>query len=157
MKTVLAVAAVIALGAIATGCKRGPDLAGKWTGTMNGMTATFEFAPDDKVTVSTTTPGGQINLLGDYKVSGEELTLNLTDVQAPGLDDKRAGMVKQSLASVLNKPTTMKMTFVSPDELSLTEKKAPGTKPPSSEKKAPGTNAAAAPAAMTLKRVKEGS
>jgi hypothetical protein len=158
MKTVVAAAMLLAIGLAGSGCKRSPSLVGKWTGTMQGMAGTFEFTADEKVTVSVTTVGGQINLLGNYKVTGDEFTIELTDVQTPGLDAQKAGMVKQSLASVLNKPSTMTIAFASPDEVSFTEKKAAGAKPPSSDKKASGTStpaAAAAPSAMTLKRVKE--
>ncbi|RYG27127.1 hypothetical protein EON82_00570 [bacterium] len=144
MKSVLAAVTVLALGLAGAGCKRSPSLVGKWAGTMQGMAGTFEFAADDKMTISVTTPGGQINLLGDYKVVKDEATLNLTDVQVPGQNAQRTGMVKGSLASVLNKPTTMKITFVSEDEVSLSEKKLPTPKPATSPI-----------GAMTLKRVKE--
>ena len=155
MKTAVAAAMLLAVGLAGAGCKRSPSLVGKWTGTMQGMAGSFEFTADEKVTVSVTTVGGQINLLGNYKVTGDEFTIELTDVQTPGLDSQKAGMVKQSLASVLNKPSTMTIAFVSPDEVSFTEKKAPGTKPPSSDKKASGTSTPATSGAMTLKRVKE--
>lgn len=146
MKTVLAVATLLAFGLMGSGCKRSPSIVGKWNGTILGMAGTFDFAADEKATVSVTTAGGQINLLGEYKVEKDEFTLNLTDVQTPGQDARGAGMVKQSLAGALNKPVTMQMAFVSPDEVSFTQKKPVGAKA-----------AASTSGSMTLKRVKEGS
>jgi len=172
MKALALSLALLPIALLGGGCKKSPSLLGKWSVSVKEMTGTFEFQKDDKMVLAVTTPGGVINMLGECKLKGEEATLTFSDVQVPGQSDANGKLIKDALKNELNKPQIFRVIFVSDDEVAFTEKPkvapkpaAPpaGTTPAGTTPPAGATPAAAAkavpagpaPAAMTLKRVKE--
>ena len=123
--------------------KKSPNLVGKWSGTVGTSTGAFEFKEDNKLTLAVTTVGGAINLLGDYKLTGDNVTVTITDVQVPGQSDKTVAMIKDSFKGLLNKPQDYKIVFTSEDEASFC-REAESRRPKGSERPRSGRNDAQA-------------
>lgn len=139
MRTVSCATALLSIILVGAGCKSGPSLVGKWTGAA-GRAGNIDYDFKEDKTFAMTVLGATVK--GDYKLDGETLTITAKDLDIPGLDPKMAAQLKNNPQSGINKPQTLKLKFVSNDEVSLT-----GSNPamPSSS------------GSTTLKRVKEGS
>lgn len=69
---------------LTVGCKK-PGVEGKWQGTMQNMSTTMEFKTGGQFAQTLQPPvGGQIVGTGAYKVTGENITLNVTDATVGG-------------------------------------------------------------------------
>lgn len=140
MRTLFCAAALLPIALLGAGCKSGPSLVGKWTGTMKGQTGTFDFTTDNKMSFGIKQGPADVTITGDYKVEGDTVTITMKDIDLKGLPPATADMVKkmakQQMSGVLNKPEKNKIAFTSDDQVTLSGSKGE---------------------AITLSRVKEGA
>lgn len=138
MRNPLGALALLAITVLAAGCKKADPIVGKWSASANGGSLNFEFKPDSTFTMAAQGGAMSLTFKGDYKLAGDTLSLTVKDVEPPswkGLMEKDPNF---------GKPTDMKATFASDDELSIG--------PANGAAKPGGTPLAAGN--MTLQRVK---
>lgn len=123
MRTPLLTLAILSAALLGVGCKKGPELAGKWNATAGGQTIEVEFKPDNTFTMGS----GPMKAKGDYKLAGEKLTLTTKDVEIPGLPPALVAKAKQMPDFGKPKDTTIK--FVNDDEVSISGLAATGAAP----------------------------
>ncbi|GEM_PF-4297579 len=146
MRKTLCATALVTVALLGAGCKKGPDIVGKWNA-PSAANVEFDFKADKTFTMGLKLGTISINTKGDYALEGDTLTLTVKDIDAPGAPPQAVAAAKQN--PNFGKPQTLKIKFASDDEISLT--------PPSGTKGAASPTAIAGGGAMTLKRVKEGS
>ena len=133
MRTPLAALAILLALA---GCRKGPDLVGRWNAVAGDKTIEVEFKPDGAYAIGTS----KMKAKGEYKLDGDRLTLTPKDVEMPGFPAGEMARVKAALARV--PPTETRIRFTGDDAISISG--LPGSK---------GPGKADAPA-VDLKRVK---
>ena len=146
MRNMLCAAALLSIALVGAGCKKASPIVGKWTGGLGTQTGTFEFKPDNTMSISAKNMGMEMVFSGDYKLEGENLSITMKDVDIKGGDPKTTDMIKKLMKGQTGKEEKSTVKFVSDDEMSMTSSNAGGL-----------TKSATTPPAITLKRVKEGS
>lgn len=122
-----ALLAVVAL--LSTGCAKGPDLVGKWNGTVSlplrpaaKVPADLEFKPDNTVVMTCKVGSASLSVTSDYKLEGAKLTITGKDVQVTGIDATHQAEAKAATDRLVGHAETATVK-ISGDEMALTDAK----------------------------------
>ena len=120
MRKTLGALALVCIALLGAGCKKASPLVGKWS-TSSGVTSLeLEFKPENAYTMAIKVGGREFDLIGDYKLEGDSLTITPKDVNLPGLSAAQLAVAKTQVAGEMGKPTALVAKFPTDDQLSLT-------------------------------------
>lgn len=110
LKRIVSFAAIMVLFAALAGCSSAP-IVGKWQTSVQGMTATNEYKADNTFFGAVTTPVGNINVSGTYKLDGDKLHETVQNVTAPSLPQQFQARLPELKKQMSNNPdSTVKFT-----------------------------------------------
>ena len=113
----LCATALVSIALIGAGCKKGPDIVGKWNAQAGGGSADFEFKSDNTFTLSAKVAQFQLTQKGDYKLDDKKLVLTTKDIEAPGLPASAIEMAKKS--PKFSQPQSIDIKFDTDDQITL--------------------------------------
>lgn len=111
---------LLAILVLASGCRHEPSLVGKWTGDLQSNQVSFDFEPDETVTVAVKVGSAGADITGRYKVDPRTVTLDLSKYKLKNVPQAMVPMANSLLDGVIKQPFKATYHFNSDDEVAVT-------------------------------------